>query len=125
LDNITRAATPSRVVLGTSIRYPGDQDPTSSDLRKQILAVEEEHADELADLLAELHQPRRSSSRRDACSATHQRGAADLVPAMAAEAAQHTPSQVGRLAYQAYPILNSSALLPSFPAANSRLATMP
>jgi bacterioferritin len=33
------------------IRYLGDQDPTTSDLLKQILAVEEEHADELADLL--------------------------------------------------------------------------
>jgi bacterioferritin len=29
----------------------GNQDPTTSDLLKQILAVEEEHADELADLL--------------------------------------------------------------------------
>lgn len=33
------------------IRYLGDQDPTTSTLLKQILAVEEEHADELADLL--------------------------------------------------------------------------
>ncbi len=33
------------------VRYLGDQDPTTSDLLKQILAVEEEHADELADLL--------------------------------------------------------------------------
>ena len=33
------------------IRYLGDQDPTTSNLLKQILAVEEEHADELADLL--------------------------------------------------------------------------
>lgn len=33
------------------IRVLGDQDPTTSDLLKQILAVEEEHADELADLL--------------------------------------------------------------------------
>jgi bacterioferritin len=33
------------------IGYLGDQDPTTSDLLKQILAVEEEHADELADLL--------------------------------------------------------------------------
>lgn len=33
------------------VRYLGDQDPTTSDLRKKILAVEEEHADELADLL--------------------------------------------------------------------------
>lgn len=33
------------------VRYLGDQNPTTSDLLKQILAVEEEHADELADLL--------------------------------------------------------------------------
>jgi len=33
------------------IRYLGDQDPTTSTLLKQILAVEEEHADELVDLL--------------------------------------------------------------------------
>jgi bacterioferritin len=38
------------------IRYLGDQDPTTSDLLKQILAVEEEHADELADLLDGLPQ---------------------------------------------------------------------
>ncbi len=34
------------------IQYLGDQDPTTSQLLKEILAVEEEHADELADLLA-------------------------------------------------------------------------
>lgn len=33
------------------VQYLGDQDPTTSVLLKQILAVEEEHADELADLL--------------------------------------------------------------------------
>jgi len=33
------------------VRYLGSQDPTTSDLLKQILAVEEAHADELADLL--------------------------------------------------------------------------
>ena len=38
------------------IRYLGDQDPTTSVLLKQILAVEEEHADELADLLHGLPQ---------------------------------------------------------------------
>lgn len=34
------------------IIYLGDQDPTTSQMLKGILAVEEEHADELADLLA-------------------------------------------------------------------------
>jgi bacterioferritin len=33
------------------IKYLGTDDPTTSVLLKQILAVEEEHADELADLL--------------------------------------------------------------------------
>ena len=33
------------------IRYLGADDPTTSDILKGILAVEEEHADELADLL--------------------------------------------------------------------------
>ena len=33
------------------IQYLGDQDPTTSQMLKGILAVEEEHADELADLL--------------------------------------------------------------------------
>ncbi|MFT6955650.1 MAG: bacterioferritin [Halieaceae bacterium] len=35
------------------IQYLGDQDTTTSDMLKVILAVEEQHADELADLLAE------------------------------------------------------------------------
>ena len=33
------------------IQYLGHDDPTTSDMLKEILAVEEEHADELADLL--------------------------------------------------------------------------
>lgn len=36
------------------IRYLGADDPTTSDILKGILAVEEEHADELADLLEDL-----------------------------------------------------------------------
>ncbi len=36
------------------IQYLGDLDPTTSDMLKEILAVEEEHADELADLLEDL-----------------------------------------------------------------------
>ena len=36
------------------IQYLGDQDPTTSHMLKGILAVEEEHADELADLLEHL-----------------------------------------------------------------------
>jgi len=36
------------------IEYIGEQDPTTSELLKGVLAVEEEHADELADLLQDL-----------------------------------------------------------------------
>lgn len=36
------------------VRYLGDRDPTTSDLLKRILAVEEMHADELADLLDDM-----------------------------------------------------------------------
>ncbi len=35
------------------VRFLGSDDPTTSDILKKILAVEEEHADELADLLEE------------------------------------------------------------------------
>jgi bacterioferritin len=35
------------------IQYLADQDPTTSRMLKEILAVEEQHADELADLLAD------------------------------------------------------------------------
>ena len=40
------------------IQYLGDQDPTTSQMLKGILAVEEEHADELADLLEGLPKRR-------------------------------------------------------------------
>jgi bacterioferritin len=33
------------------IQYVGDQDPTTRRLLESVLAVEEEHADELADML--------------------------------------------------------------------------
>jgi bacterioferritin len=36
------------------IAYLGDKDSTSSQMLKEILAVEEQHADELADLLQDL-----------------------------------------------------------------------
>jgi len=39
------------------IQYLGDKDSTTTQLLKSILAVEEEHADELADLLQDLHLP--------------------------------------------------------------------
>jgi bacterioferritin len=38
------------------IQYLGNQDPTTSQMLKKILAVEENHADELADLLVGLPQ---------------------------------------------------------------------
>ncbi|MNY50735.1 Ferritin-like domain protein [compost metagenome] len=34
------------------VQYLGDKDPTTRRMMEEILAVEEEHADELADLLA-------------------------------------------------------------------------
>jgi bacterioferritin len=37
---------------GEMIRYLGDRDPTTRRMLEQILAVEEEHADDMADLLA-------------------------------------------------------------------------
>jgi bacterioferritin len=40
------------------IQYLGDEDPTTSQMLKGILAVEEEHADELADLLEGLPEQR-------------------------------------------------------------------
>jgi bacterioferritin len=36
------------------IQYLDEQDPTTSQLLKGILAVEEQHADELADLLEDM-----------------------------------------------------------------------
>ena len=38
------------------IQFLGDQDPTTRRMLEGILAIEEEHADELADLLNELPQ---------------------------------------------------------------------
>lgn len=37
-----------------TIRYLADKDPTTSDVLKRILAVEEKHADELASLLSDI-----------------------------------------------------------------------
>jgi bacterioferritin len=36
------------------VRYLGDRDPTSRRMMEEILAVEEEHADDLLDLLQDL-----------------------------------------------------------------------
>ena len=44
---------------GEMIRYVGDDDPTTRRLLETILAVEEEHADDLATLLATLHPSER------------------------------------------------------------------
>ena len=38
------------------IRYLGFDDPTTSQMLKKILAVEEEHADELADFMVSMHK---------------------------------------------------------------------
>jgi bacterioferritin len=39
---------------GEMVRYFGDKDPTTRRLMEGILAVEEEHADDMADLLSTL-----------------------------------------------------------------------
>jgi len=44
---------------GEMVRYVGDDDPTTRRLLETILAVEEEHADDLATLLATLHPSER------------------------------------------------------------------
>ena len=40
--------------LGTGVQYLGDKDPTTQRMLASILAVEEQHADELADLLQDV-----------------------------------------------------------------------
>jgi bacterioferritin len=55
LDMIREDLIAERIAIDSyraSIAYLGGDDPTTSDLLKSILAVEEQHADELADLLA-------------------------------------------------------------------------
>lgn len=57
IEMITEDLVAERIAIDSYrelIQYLADQDPTTSTLLKQILAVEEEHADELADLLAGL-----------------------------------------------------------------------
>ena len=54
LDMIKEDLVAERIAIDSYrelIAYLGDQDPTTSQMLKGILAVEEEHADELADLL--------------------------------------------------------------------------
>ena len=54
LDMIKEDLVAERIAIDSyreKIQYLGDQDTTTSDMLKVILAVEEEHADELADLL--------------------------------------------------------------------------
>jgi bacterioferritin len=48
---------------GAMIRFVGDSDPTTRRMLEEILAVEEKHADELADLLAALDPTQQSSPR--------------------------------------------------------------
>ena len=42
------------------IQYLGDEDPTTRRLLEEILAKEEEHADDMAELLSRLNPPKRS-----------------------------------------------------------------
>ena len=57
LDMIKEDLVAERIAIDSYrelIQYLGDQDPTTSQMLKGILAVEEQHADELADLLEDL-----------------------------------------------------------------------
>jgi bacterioferritin len=45
------------------IQYLGDQDPTTRRMMEEILAVEEQHADELADLLVAFPEESEGKSR--------------------------------------------------------------
>jgi bacterioferritin len=78
IDMIRENLVAERIAIdtyGEIVRYIGDQDPTSRRIMEDILAQEEEHADELADLLTTLHPspdepPERPSHRRSASSET-------------------------------------------------------
>jgi len=52
-----------------ALRYLGDQDPTTSEMLKAILGVEERHADELADLLTGLPARLALKKPAEACTA--------------------------------------------------------
>ena len=57
LDMIREDLVAERIAIDSyrgAIRYLGDQDPTTRRMLESILAVEEEHADELADLMQEV-----------------------------------------------------------------------
>ena len=48
-------------------QYVGEQDPTTRRMIEEILAVEEEHADELSDFLAGLPQASRQAADEEVC----------------------------------------------------------
>lgn len=48
-------------------RYVGDQDPTTRRMIEEILAVEEEHAEELSDFLSGLPQTARQTADEEVC----------------------------------------------------------
>ncbi len=55
LDMVREDLIAERIAIDSyraTVKYLGTDDPTTSDLLKSILAVEEQHADELADMLA-------------------------------------------------------------------------
>jgi bacterioferritin len=55
LDMIREDLIAERIAIDSyraTVKYLGNDDPTTSDMLKSILAVEEHHADELADMLA-------------------------------------------------------------------------
>jgi bacterioferritin len=72
IDMIREDLVAERIAIDTYseiVRYLGDKDPTSRRMMEEILAKEEEHADDLKTLiesLSELERTSRPSARRDA-----------------------------------------------------------
>ena len=60
--------------IGQMIRQVGDSDPTTRRMPETILAMEEEHADDLADMLAEFGSHARSRSGKTAARKSKSRG---------------------------------------------------
>jgi bacterioferritin len=59
---------------GEMIRYVGDSDPTTRRMLETILAMEEEHADDLANLLAEFGSGDRAKAKKTASKRSRSRG---------------------------------------------------
>ena len=68
IDMIREDLVAERVAIDSyseMIRYMGDNDPTTRRMLETILAVEEEHADDLASFLADLDEDWRTRNRKE------------------------------------------------------------